>query len=179
MISAVLWVYFSAKAIPRHEAIATTRRATAIYRSVGIRIRARVRRSPVRLPRAIDERQRFALTDYAPYFPEHRKGEKVMLLVPPAQLPLIGTSISTGQGEICGNRAIVGVVTSDRLKTARNMNSAVIAHELGHMLGASHVGDASVMNPAPIPAAYSLRWHISISDFSLNEMMGCYERREY
>lgn len=177
MISAVLWVYFSAKAIPRHEAIATTRRATAIYRSAGINIRARVKRSSIRLPRAVSERQNLAVSDYGPYFPEHAPEDKVMLLVPPVLWSFLKIPASTGQGNICGPRAVVGVVTNKRTKTARNINSVVIAHELGHMLGARHAGDDSVMNPAPIPAAYSKRWHISISDFSLNEMMECYERR--
>lgn len=85
-----------------------------------------------------------------------RSNEAAMYLVPPV-VDSDGTWWMTGaakrRGNRCGGRVALGVVeTVNHLGLPRwNHSLTLVAHELGHILGAGHVNTRSAMNANALP----------------------------
>lgn len=90
------------------------------------------------------------------YLTRMRSNEAAMFLVPPV-VDTDGTWWMTGaakrRGNRCGGRVALGVVeTVNHLGVPRwNHSLTLVAHELGHVLGAGHTNSRSAMHPNALP----------------------------
>lgn len=74
-----------------------------------------------------------------------------------------------GQAEICGRRAVGSFAKWDFRKYPggfEEMTEALLMHEVGHLFGATHEDDGSVMEPGSV--------RLGFSDRSKEEIRNCY-----
>lgn len=155
-----------ASVLDRPIAVKTFKQAAAvIQRDAGVKFRPRFRVRP--MPRPDLSRQQYAVVDYAPFAeaPSGGGGERVFLLLDPARDPW-GRKIGTGQAAICGR---LGLATM--APTPQTAKFAVM-HELGHMLGATHIAEG-LMNPDPLGMAVVMGSKIGFAAESVAEIEAC------
>lgn len=116
------------------------RHATSVIeRDLGIVVVPRFRKRAMPVPDLT--REATAVTDYAPF--AAKSGERTFLVLEPARTAF-GLKIGSGQAAICGGLGLASFGPRDEWVRF------TIAHELGHLLGATHKAGGNVMNPDPI-----------------------------
>lgn len=162
MISQILILY-SIHVTSRYQLIKELRPISEIVaRDTGVSLRFRYVASR-RIPR-IAVNSRYLIATYKPLTARF-KNRRVIVIAPP-QLAYNRYPISAEQAAICGN---VGVVSFTRSW----MDRAALLHGIGHLLGATHTADATIMNPSPAEILRKFSDGARYSESSANEIFNC------
>mgnify|MGYP002128735942 CR=1 FL=1 len=116
-----------------------------------------------RIPRiAVDSR--FLIASYRPYV-KRFENQRILVIASP-QLAYKRYPISAEQAAICGNLGVVSLTKSW-------MDRAALLHGIGHLLGATHTSDASIMNPSPAEVLSKFSDGARYSESSAAEILTC------
>ena len=142
-------VIYASLAISTPRVVRLFRQSAAIVeRDTGIRLKPSfVRRRNI--PRAPYGREVKMLRDFEGYFSNDSR--RSVLIVPPALVPVTLQESKSGQAIVCSGRAVLSVFSNTRLE---RFNLHTLTHEIGHMLGATHSDDLSVMLPVSTSGLY-------------------------
>lgn len=144
--------------------------AAIVQRDTGIKVVPSGFHRVKGVPRIQLQHQVFALGIYQSFFPATT--ERTILFAPPGQKESVpDREYSMGQARVCGNRGYCTVIKNGNWLT----NVTVATHEMGHMLGASHVHEEnfSVMNPYAPEAVSKNNWKIYFARISREEIEKC------
>lgn len=162
MISQVLILY-SIHVTNRFQLIKELRPVSEIVaRDTGVSLRFRYVASR-RIPR-IAVNSRYLIATYRPY--ARRFENRRVLVIAPPQLAYKRSPISAEQAAICGTLGVVSF-------TGSWMDKAALLHGIGHLLGATHTSDASIMNPSPAEVLSKFTDGARYSEISSGEILTC------
>lgn len=141
MITIAIIVVYSHLSLPTPRVKRLTRQAFAIVeRDIGVKLVPKFEKRGIRRFRSDDPAM--LLRTYGRYFPNtpHRT-----FLIAPTATDRNGSELLQGMAPICGSKGVVTLFTWEALES---WNLSTFTHEIGHMLGAEHATDGSVMHPA-------------------------------
>lgn len=152
---------------------ADTRRAlrpvTILFAEAGVHISFRICPARAISPR---KESRRALEQYNGLLERlARRHSRVLLLVPPQRVGL--DVYHGGSANVCGRFAVHTIARSSMPGNPWGLDSFGIAHEVGHLLGAGHRFDNSIMNPSCVDLARKSDWVLSFSPYSIQEIQAC------
>lgn len=132
------------------------------------------RNSPVSIqPRLIRIRGKFpvSVNPHETFAKMHSLGELTLWLIP-------GGKISQGKAEVCGE--VAGATVVSNTPVSRAINRRVIMHEVGHLLGASHLHNTrTVMDWMPNSDDIKNNVQLKFHKFSVDEIAACQYKRKH
>lgn len=103
-----------------------------------------------------------------------QRGNRMLLITQP-----FDKRTQWGAAEICGQLAVVSVARDTVSDSGYGMAIYGTAHELGHLLGATHTRSTDIMFLSPVDLAYRNNWNLGFSSASNEQMHLCTNRVGY